>query len=134
MSNQALTNQENSIFMNDQNNSSIIDVNIMFSYVTYENHGTLKLKLEDWPELKGKDTSSISDWLNANQQNLFVDTTDGTLRPDRYFIYSAEELADITANGEAKEINEDVWPLAEYWNASECVSSRTKKEEKYLQA
>lgn len=118
--------------MSEQNTGNTIEVAMVESYVTYENHGTLKLNLDDWPDLKGKDRAAISAWLNENQDNLFVDAADGTLRPDRYYRYTAEDLAEMETNGDEKEINEDVCTLGDYWSESECVSSNVKDEHRYL--
>ena len=118
--------------MSKQNTGETIEVAMVESYVTYENHGTLKLNLDDWPALKGKDNAAIAAWLNENQDNLFVDAADGTLRPDRYYCYTAEDLAEMDANGDEKEINEDVCSLGDYWSESECVSSNVKNEQRYL--
>jgi hypothetical protein len=38
-----------------------------------------------------------------------VDAADGTLRPDRYYRYTAEDLTEMEANGDEKEVNEDVY-------------------------
>lgn len=118
--------------MSEQNTGKTIEVAMVESYVTYENHGTLKLNLDDWPDLKGKDSAAITAWLNENQDNLFVDAADGTLRPDRYYRYTAEDLAEMETNGDEKEINEDVCTLGDYWSESECVSSNVKDEQRYL--
>lgn len=120
--------------MSEQNTDNIIEVVIGESYVTYENHGTLKLNLDDWPDLKGKDRDAITAWLNENQENLFVDSLDGTLRPDRFYRYTAEELAEMEANGDEKEINEDVCSLGDYRSETECVSSKVKNEQQFLEA
>ena len=53
-------------------------------------------------------------------------------RPDRYYRYTAEDLAEMEANGDEKEINEDVCTLGNYWSESECVSSNVKDEQRYL--
>ena len=46
--------------MSEQNTEKTIEVAMVESYVTYENHGTLKLNLDDWPDLKGKDSAAMS--------------------------------------------------------------------------
>lgn len=119
--------------MSEENTANTIEVAMVESYVTYENHGTLKLNLDDWPDLKGKDSAAITAWLNENQDNLFVNIDDGTLRPDRYYCYTAEELVTMTGKGEEKEVNESVYALGEYWSESACVSSKIKDEQRYLQ-
>jgi hypothetical protein len=111
---------------------NIKTIRLMESYITYENHGDINLNLNYFPELQGKTNSEIQDWLNANSDNLYVDSNNGEIRKDRYYIYTQEEYDDMAVNGEDPEIDEDVIELLEYWNNSEVIWDKIKCEEKTL--
>jgi hypothetical protein len=116
--------------MNEE--QKVIVITMMESYTTYENHGTLKIDLENWVELDGKDKNEIAEWLNNNSDNLFVDTTTGEIKRDQFYKYDQEELDDMLVNGEEKEVDEDIIPLYEYRQNTEVISDRIKNEQKYL--
>lgn len=116
-----------------------IEVTLMESFITYENHGSLKINLDDFPEFVDKSREELIDYLNANKSKLFVDTFYNTIvktdriKPDRedYTENEWEEMAQTGAH-EMEEENPDAIPLYDYWIDTECFFSKIKDERKYL--
>jgi len=109
-------------------------VNMMESFVTYENHGELVLDFDVFPELVGKTDQEIQEWLNNSMDSLYVHVDIGELRKDKKYVYTQEEIDEAKESGEELEDSEDddVVSLWDYWSESEVNWDKIKNETKSL--
>jgi len=109
-------------------------VNMMESYVTYENHGELVLNFELFPELVGKEDKELQEWLSNSMDSLFVHVDSCEIRKNNKYVYSEEEILEAKETGEELEDSEDddVVSLWDYWSESEVNWDKIKNETKSL--
>lgn len=58
-------------------------LNMMESFETFQNKGKVIIDINFFPQLKGKDSSAVADWVADNLNNLWIDGNSGEVFPSQ---------------------------------------------------